>query len=52
MSAPQGGLGQPPRAVTCAAAVPVEGANGTHFIDATSEVRSVRADAHYADPRP
>jgi NO-binding membrane sensor protein with MHYT domain len=43
-SAPLGGLGQPrplpsPR-------LPVEGADGTHFID-TAEVRSVRADAHY-----
>jgi DNA-binding LytR/AlgR family response regulator len=26
--------------------LPVEGANGTHFID-TAEVRAVRADAHY-----
>ena len=26
--------------------MPVEGANGTHFIDA-ADVRSVRADAHY-----
>jgi NO-binding membrane sensor protein with MHYT domain len=43
-SAPLGGLGQPraqpsPR-------LPVEGADGIHFI-ATSDVRSVRADAHY-----
>jgi NO-binding membrane sensor protein with MHYT domain len=43
-SAPLGGLGQPPRAR--APRLPVEGADGTHFIDAT-EVRSVRADAHY-----
>jgi NO-binding membrane sensor protein with MHYT domain len=45
MPAPLGGLGQPPRAAP-APRLPVEGANGTHFIDAT-EVRSVRADAHY-----
>jgi NO-binding membrane sensor protein with MHYT domain/DNA-binding LytR/AlgR family response regulator len=45
MSAPLGGLGQPPRAAP-APRLPVEGANGTHFIDA-AEVRSVRADAHY-----
>jgi diguanylate cyclase len=43
-SAPLGGLGQPraqpsPR-------LPVEGADGTHFID-IADVRSVRADAHY-----
>ncbi len=43
-SAPLGGLGQP-RAVP-APRLPVEGANGTHFID-TADVRSVRADAHY-----
>jgi NO-binding membrane sensor protein with MHYT domain len=43
-SAPLGGLGQPPRAR--APRLPVEGADGTHFID-TTEVRSVRADAHY-----
>jgi NO-binding membrane sensor protein with MHYT domain len=43
-SAPLGGLGQP-RAVP-APRLPVEGADGTHFIDST-EVRSVRADAHY-----
>src|SRR4029450_1494312 len=43
-SAPLGGLGQP-RAVP-APRRPVEGADGTHFIDST-EVRSVRADAHY-----
>jgi NO-binding membrane sensor protein with MHYT domain len=43
-SAPLGGLGQP-RAMP-AARLPVEGADGTHFIDST-EVRSVRADAHY-----
>jgi DNA-binding LytR/AlgR family response regulator len=45
MPAPLGGLGQPPRPLP-APRLPVEGANGTHFIDAT-EVRSVRADAHY-----
>ena len=44
MAAPLGGIGQPPR--TAAARLPVEGANGTHFIDA-GEVRSLRADAHY-----
>jgi NO-binding membrane sensor protein with MHYT domain len=45
MSAPLGGLGQPPRPAP-APRLPVEGANGTHFIDA-AEIRSVRADAHY-----
>jgi DNA-binding LytR/AlgR family response regulator len=45
MPAPLGGLGQPPRPLP-APRLPVEGANGTHFIDA-AEVRSVRADAHY-----
>ena len=45
ISAPLGGLGQPPRAAPVAR-LPVEGADGTHFID-TSDVRSVRADAHY-----
>jgi hypothetical protein len=44
MSAPLGGLGQPPRAKP--ARLPVEGADGTHFID-TADIRSVRADAHY-----
>jgi NO-binding membrane sensor protein with MHYT domain len=44
MPAPLGGIGQPPR--TAASRLPVEGANGTHFID-TAEVRSLRADAHY-----
>jgi len=42
---PLGGVGQPPRAAP-APRLPVEGADGTHFIDA-AEVRSVRADAHY-----
>ena len=45
MPAPLGGLGRPPRAAP-APRLPVEGANGTHFIDA-ADVRSVRADAHY-----
>ena len=45
MSAPLGGLGQPPRPAP-ALRLPVEGADGTHFIDA-ADVRSVRADAHY-----
>jgi NO-binding membrane sensor protein with MHYT domain len=44
-SAPLGGLGQPPRAAPVPR-LPVEGADGTHFID-TADVRSVRADAHY-----
>ncbi|GLH82259.1 hypothetical protein SSBR45G_71680 [Bradyrhizobium sp. SSBR45G] len=44
IAAPLGGIGQPPRVV--AARLPLEGANGTHFIDA-GDVRSVRADAHY-----
>jgi diguanylate cyclase len=43
-SAPLGGLGQP-RSVP-APRLPVEGADGTHFID-SADVRSVRADAHY-----
>ena len=42
--APLGGLGQPRAAP--APRLPVEGANGTHFIE-TADVRSVRADAHY-----
>jgi NO-binding membrane sensor protein with MHYT domain len=42
--APLGGLGQP-RALP-APRLPVEGAEGTHFID-SGEIRSVRADAHY-----
>ena len=41
---PLGGIGQPPRAPV--PRLPVEGADGTHFID-TADVRSVRADAHY-----
>ena len=45
MSAPLGGLGQPPRPAP-APRLPVEGADGTHFID-SADVRSVRADAHY-----
>jgi NO-binding membrane sensor protein with MHYT domain len=43
-SAPLGGLGQP-RAQS-SPRLPVEGADGTHFID-IADVRSVRADAHY-----
>jgi NO-binding membrane sensor protein with MHYT domain len=42
---PLGGIGQPPRAAS-APRLPVEGADGTHFID-SADVRSVRADAHY-----
>jgi len=45
MPAPLGGIGQPPRAMP-APRLPIEGANGTHFIDA-ADVRSVSADAHY-----
>jgi NO-binding membrane sensor protein with MHYT domain len=45
ISAPLGGIGQPPRAAPVVR-LPVEGADGTHFID-TADVRSVRADAHY-----
>jgi NO-binding membrane sensor protein with MHYT domain len=45
ISAPLGGIGQPPRAAPVIR-LPVEGADGTHFID-TADVRSVRADAHY-----
>jgi diguanylate cyclase len=41
---PLGGLGQPRTMPT--ARLPVEGADGTHFMDA-GEVRSIRADAHY-----
>jgi DNA-binding LytR/AlgR family response regulator len=43
-AAPLGGLGQP-RSLPVLR-LPVEGADGTHFID-TSDVRSIRADAHY-----
>jgi DNA-binding LytR/AlgR family response regulator len=42
---PLGGIGQPPRAAP-APRLPVEGADGTHFIE-TTDIRSVRADAHY-----
>jgi NO-binding membrane sensor protein with MHYT domain len=42
---PLGGIGQPPRSAP-APRLPVEGADGTHFID-SADVRSVRADAHY-----
>jgi len=42
---PLGGIGQPRRAAP-APRLPVEGVDGTHFID-TADVRSVRADAHY-----
>jgi DNA-binding LytR/AlgR family response regulator len=45
MPAPLGGLGQPPRAAP-AQRLPVEAADGTHFID-VADIRSVRADAHY-----
>ena len=44
MPAPLGGIGQPPPAHV--SRLPVEGADGTHFID-VADVRSVRADAHY-----
>ena len=43
-SAPLGGLGQPRG--PCAFRLPVEGPDGTRFID-SGDVRSVRADAHY-----
>jgi NO-binding membrane sensor protein with MHYT domain len=42
---PLGGIGQPRRA-SPAPRLPVEGVDGTHFID-TADIRSVRADAHY-----
>src|SRR5260370_27458617 len=45
MAAPLGGLGQPPRAAP-APRLPLQGADGTHFID-TADIRSVLADAHY-----
>ena len=41
---PLGGAGQP--RLIPAPRLPVEGADGTHFIDA-ADIRSVRADAHY-----
>ena len=44
-AAPLGGLAQPPRAAPVPR-LPIEGADGTHFID-VAEVRSIRADAHY-----
>jgi hypothetical protein len=44
VSAPLLGLGQPRSAPV--ARLPVEGADGTHFVDVT-EIRSVKADAHY-----
>lgn len=45
IATPLGGLGQPPRPAPLQR-LPVEGADGLHFVDA-SEVRAVRADAHY-----
>ena len=45
MPAPLGGIGRPPRTPPVPR-LPIEGADGTHFIDA-ADVRSVRADAHY-----
>jgi diguanylate cyclase len=45
ISAPLGGIGRPPRTAPVVR-LPVESADGTHFID-TADVRSVRADAHY-----
>ncbi|MGY3603068.1 MULTISPECIES: MHYT domain-containing protein [unclassified Bradyrhizobium] len=44
-AAPLAGVGRPPRSAP-APRLPVEGADGTHFID-IADVRSVRADAHY-----
>jgi NO-binding membrane sensor protein with MHYT domain len=44
MPAPLGGLGRPRAAP--APRLPIEGADGTHFID-VADIRSVRADAHY-----
>lgn len=41
---PLGGLGQPPPQL--APRLPVEGADGIHFIE-VAEIRSIRADAHY-----
>jgi len=43
-SVPLGGIGQPQTKPTTR--LPVEGADGTHFID-NADVRSIRADAHY-----
>lgn len=42
---PLHGLGRPPPPL--ATRLPVEGADGTHFVEA-EEIRSIRADAHYA----
>ncbi|MDL2409193.1 MHYT domain-containing protein [Rhizobium calliandrae] len=44
-AAPLAGLGQPPSR-PMATRVPIEAANGTQFIE-VSEIRSIRADAHY-----
>ncbi len=44
-AAPLGGIGQPPRSAPVPR-LPVEGADGIHFVDA-ADIRSVRADAHY-----
>jgi len=41
---PLGGAGQP--RPTHAARLPIEGADGTHFID-SADIRSIKADAHY-----
>jgi len=43
-TAPLGGLGQPRRPAVLR--LPVEAVDGTHFIE-VSDVRSIRADAHY-----
>lgn len=43
-AAPLGGLGQAP--VPPATRLPVEGADGTHFLD-VADVRGLKADAHY-----
>lgn len=43
-AAPLAGLGQPPR--PAAKRIPLEMSNGTQFI-AASDIRSIRADAHY-----
>jgi NO-binding membrane sensor protein with MHYT domain len=42
---PLGGLGQPPLAAPTSR-LPIEGANGLHFID-VADIRSIKADAHY-----